>query len=95
MVPVGREKRESPSWAPIKPFSQNITQKGGVADHFREERRPRPFNTAAINLGSGFGTCICRSPSSTSPQVSHGSGSSRRMTSEKLSPGAFSFCSRV
>ena len=70
-----------------------VTEESRIANQFRGDRRPLPARTAARSSGSAFGTCILSSPSRTSPAVSQGSGNSRKMTSEKLSPGALSFLS--
>src|ERR1051326_907759 len=79
-----------------------MAQKGRVCDHVvlrrpsaRFERRPRDARKASIRFASTRGGGLRLKLSSTSPAVSHGSGISRKTTSEKLSPGNFWFLSRL
>src|SRR5438128_1801045 len=75
-----------------------VAEKCRIADHLRVgrcERRPRPASIAARSFGSALGTDMLARRSSSSPAVRQGLGSSRKITSEKLSPGSLSFLSRA
>src|SRR5258708_2587567 len=86
---------EGPARATILSLARQIDQKGSIADHLRGDRRPRPGSTASRSTASAFGIWSFWMPSVSSPTVSHRSGTSRKTTSEKLSPGPFSFLSRA
>jgi hypothetical protein len=81
---------------PSLPLRKQVDQKIRIRNHRRErgERRPLPFRTACISFGSAAGKDFPSINRSKSPKVLAFSGTSRRMTSEKLSAPSFNFFKR-
>ena len=92
--PMGGDKSSRSSRTLFLLLVVQIAEKSCVQDH-RRERLPRPASTIFRNSGSALGTGRRRKLSNNSAPVSHGSGSSLTITSEKLSPGSFSLFRRL